>query len=221
MKNPWTITVTVAVLAASLAGCAPNAEFYNTEGMNAFAANDFSRARAAFSEAAELRPEVPSYQYNLGAAYQATGDLDKAIYHYNKAITLHPGLFKAYANMARCYEAQGKDEQLVATYERACASNPMSAVPYYNFALWHLGRGDKVKAEQWLRKAVATNPDDAPAQYLLGQFLIDNGRREEGLRHYQRSREIQPLQPELIETLGSGEPVPMATTGEATNQGSK
>jgi len=220
MRRSAVLTLMVLTVAAALAGCAPTAEFYNEQGLESFAARDYTRARAAFGEAVELRPDVASYQFNLGAAHQAVGDLDKAIYHYNRAVMIHPGLFKAYANMIRCYEAQGREEQVRATYERACQANPMSAIPYYHYALWHLGRGDTANAEQWFRKAVATNPNDAQANYLMGEFLINQGRRDEGLPYYHRAREIQPLHPELIEPLGGSEPVPIRAT-PAANEGSQ
>ena len=80
MKRFATLCLMVLAFGAALPGCAPTAEFYNSEGLNAFAAHDYSRARAAFNEAVLLRPDVSSYQYNLGAAYQANGELDKAAF---------------------------------------------------------------------------------------------------------------------------------------------
>ena len=130
------------VAALMLSGCAgPNAEHYNTRGIESFRLREYRTALAAFQQAVELEPTSAQYQYNLAAACQAIGELETAIYHYNMAVTIHPGMLKAHENMARCYVAMGKTDEAERTYERACAGNPLSAVPFYQFAMYYLSSG--------------------------------------------------------------------------------
>ena len=77
--------------------------------------------------------------------------------------------------------------------------NPLSAVPYYRFGQYWQERGDMAQAESWLRKAVSRNPNDAQAHHLLGEFLIAAGQRDEGLVHYRKSLELQPINPQVAQ----------------------
>lgn len=183
----------VVVLAALVAGCQPTADSFSVEGLTLYNSGDYASAVAAFQEAAALQPQKASHHFNLAAARQAQGQLEQAILSYNTAVRLEPGMMRAHENIARCFLAMDDHERAAAAYKRAGKLNPLSAIPFYNFALYHLEQGNDEQAELWLRKAVAHNPDDARAHGLLGEFLIDSGRRDEGIRHYRKSLELQPL----------------------------
>jgi Flp pilus assembly protein TadD len=47
-------------------------------------------ARRALQTAVELRPEDPSYRFNLGAALERAGDAAGAAREYTNALRLHP-----------------------------------------------------------------------------------------------------------------------------------
>jgi Flp pilus assembly protein TadD len=49
------------------------------------------QALSFLKQAAQLHPASADIQYNLGLAYELTGDREQAERHYRQALTLNPG----------------------------------------------------------------------------------------------------------------------------------
>lgn len=84
----------------------PAARLKRTEKRN----YDYTAAIADLKKAAELMPELPQIQYNLGNMMAMSGDMPAAIKYYTKAIELFPYFGEAYFNrgLAQIYLKENK-----------------------------------------------------------------------------------------------------------------
>jgi serine/threonine protein kinase/TolB-like protein/Flp pilus assembly protein TadD len=61
---------------------------------------------------------------------------------------------------------------------------------------------DLAEAEKQYRRAIDLSPNYATAHHWYGELLMQMGRVDEGLAHYQRALEIDPLSPAISSDLG-------------------
>lgn len=69
-------------------------------------------------KAAQVAPANPNVQFNLGAAYEAQGNLAAAAEHYLRAVTLDPAYARAHYTLGELYMRQGRPD-LAAPHLRA------------------------------------------------------------------------------------------------------
>ncbi len=63
---------------------------------------------------------------------------------------------------------------------------------YYQVPGWPLGFGDDDKAESLLKRALSINPDGIDPNYFYGDFLAENGRKQEALVYLERAKNAPP-----------------------------
>ncbi|WP_136526182.1 tetratricopeptide repeat protein [Geomonas ferrireducens] len=73
---------------------------------------------ALLQKAAQAAPANPNVQFNLGAAYEAHGDLAAAAEHYLQAVALNPSYAKAHYTLGELYRKAGRPD-LAAPHLRA------------------------------------------------------------------------------------------------------
>jgi tetratricopeptide (TPR) repeat protein len=108
--------------------------------------------------------------------------------------------------VAEAYDAIERDEvnEALDDSRRARALNPLSIQPLLATAAAEEARGDERAALEWYVKAVELQPDNWRPWYELGQFELSTGRRERGIRHLMRARELDPLGPANDELVRMG-----------------
>jgi Tfp pilus assembly protein PilF len=57
---------------------------------------------------------------------------------------------------------------------------------------WPIGFGDDDTAEEMLRQALTMNPDGIDPNYFYGDFLAEDGRKQEAVRYLSRALNAAP-----------------------------
>lgn len=63
---------------------------------------------------------------------------------------------------------------------------------YYKVPGWPIGFGDDEKAEILLKKALEINPDGIDPNYFYGDFLADEGRKDEAIKYLTKAQHATP-----------------------------
>ncbi len=63
---------------------------------------------------------------------------------------------------------------------------------YYKVPGWPVGFGDNDKAEQLLKKALTINPKGIDANYFYGDFLAEDGRKQQAIRYLTQAQQAEP-----------------------------
>ncbi|HKO95543.1 MAG TPA: protein kinase [Pyrinomonadaceae bacterium] len=138
--------------------------------------------------------------------------LAKALESYNHAIDLDPNYALAYTGIADYYNWLGVfgirpfAETSVAAKRAAAKAvelDPSSAEAYSALGFATVTRDfDWAVAEGEHRRAVELNPNYATGHHWYAFHLLMVGRFEDGLREMLRARELDPLSPSILQSLG-------------------
>lgn len=126
---------------------------------------------------------------------------------YHQTLALYPREGVALNNLGYILLSDGETEEGLALLHRAVAADPNHVQPRINIAQHYEKAGDMARAEEWFHKAVAALPpvpsaEDLGACYLLGVFLIDAGKIDEGLAALRLATEHAPHLSEPFLNLG-------------------
>lgn len=140
----------------------------------------------------QSRPDHFEAWYNLGVAYQQTGESAAAEEAYQKALALRPDSTDALLNLGMALQTRGEDSGARERYEQLLALSP-DCVP----ALWNLGLllernqdpGAAAAAYQRLTQADATY---AEAWFRLGYTLLAGNEWERAVQALEQFRELEP-----------------------------
>jgi len=127
---------------------------------------------------------------------------DKAGRLVADALRIEPGDPEALAAQGRLFAAQGKLEDAARSLGTAASSGDVDA--RIELARVWLRKGDRARAREEAGAVVAANPGHPWALAVLGQVLILDGQREEGLALLRRAEAARPRRPEAWLSLAEG-----------------
>jgi tetratricopeptide (TPR) repeat protein len=127
--------------------------------------------------------------YQLGKAYQASGQPEVALMHYHEAVRFGPVFAEVYTGMTECYSslnqtdfvkyAQGMEAFSLQDYEAAknYLEHATRELPEFGPAFLGLGLtyekiGDQEAALAAIHRSLELNPEDFAAQQTLGRIQI-------------------------------------------------
>ncbi len=116
---------------------------YYVLGKYYFWQNRFEQSRAAFEQAARLRPNNAEVLNGLGAVYDKLGQYEGAQRAYQAALVKSPQAAHIWANLGYSLLLQGRAHDAVAALDKAAALNPADAV-----ARGHLAQAKAEEAKQ-------------------------------------------------------------------------
>jgi len=175
-----------ALLGAPVWASSEEALAHFTEGQAAFAAEDFSKARAHFEQALAAGMEGPAVQYNIGAAAYLGGDLPRAeraflevartpamaaLAHYNLGLV---ALQRRDEREARDWFEQTTqdvpDERLAALALERLAELPEARAPGYFSYYTRAGAGydDNISLRSGSIESSATGDEDSYGELIFG-----------------------------------------------------
>ena len=149
---------------------------------------------AAFSldMARQLRPDSIEIVHNLGAIYEAAGELLKARSCYEDAIVRQPDFFPSYLNLGNVRRTQGDLAGAQSAYEQALQLKPDSAKAHGNLANLLKLQGVLAPAEEHFRRAAELDPAETRWWFGIGATMHDLGRLDEAIAIYHRILERTP-----------------------------
>jgi len=212
----------VALLSASLAGCATTDKSAEIKRLQARAAYDralqhvkdkeASPALTSVQEAIALDDSVPVYWNTLGWIYLQLGRPDIAFTPFSKALQLDPTFGLAQENVGVALSELGRWEEAVAAYRRAIIMGtvPTPETAYQNMGMALLNLKRYPEAEEALRFAISLNPKQEAPYYHLGLVFTAQNRRDEAKAAFQRVLDLSPQSlfgqaaAERLKALGDG-----------------
>jgi tetratricopeptide (TPR) repeat protein len=201
--------------AMSKEAAAKNAELKKAfdEGIAASNAQNYDGAIAAFTHAAEIKPDCFDCHYNIAYMYTQKKEYDKAEAEYKKAIELKADYAEAYNGLANIYNAQRKFDQAAAASQKAmeiggggataaAGASGGNADAMYNqgVILWNAGK--IADAKKQFEAAVAANPSHAEAHYQLGMALVNEGNLNAAAEQFDTYLKLSPSGPNAATAKG-------------------
>jgi tetratricopeptide (TPR) repeat protein len=167
-------------------------------------------AEGAFPEALEMISEgikVDSFNeefvYFAGELLLKEGQIDEAENYFRKTLKLNPGHHQALKNLAGLLEKQGKNDEVI----ELLSTVQEEREPIFSWFLASAYR-DEEEYDQALknyREAYTTFDNDPDFLEEYGDFLLEEGRREEAITAYRRALGINPSLIHLEERIGQFE----------------
>jgi predicted TPR repeat methyltransferase len=148
------------------------------------------RAVGLLRRAAEVEPNSPYVQNNLGNALMLAGALEQAAEHFRRALALRPDLVEAMTNLGVLLRRLGRAAEAIDVLAGALRLRPASAEARYNLAGAHAELERHAEAAAELELVLTLAPDHVPSLELLGKSLARIGRTEEAVRVLRRYLEL-------------------------------
>ena len=157
--------------------------------------------------------------YLIGCTLEQLGQSDSAIAAYQKALLLNSNLVDAYNNLGNLFALQDQLDQAEILYQQAIALHPNFFGTYLNLGNLYLDKGQLAEAVTTYQTALQLQSDNLDVQHNLNialraqqqpiQFhqqsaerLLQQGRSDSAIYHYQALIGLQAAQPEDYAKLG-------------------
>jgi len=149
-------------------------------------------ALTALQAAAELLPDDPEAQSNLGAAWRRLGQLEEAVTCYRRAIEARPDVADVWHNLGNGLRDLGQLDEAMGAFRRAIELNPGFSKPHNGLGniLQDLGALDEAAASYG--RALELNPDSAEAYTNLGITRRSQNRANDAEAACRRALAIDP-----------------------------
>jgi len=160
-------------------------------------------AEQRISRAVSLRPERPTYHFNLGFVRLEMGKLEDALSSYLKAIKLKPDWSQAYFNAGFIFSKLKRHRDAIIHLKKALEFEPGNADTLASLAAALNASGDIDEAEKYCREALALNINCAEAYATLGNIQEERGDGKEAERCFERALTIDPAYTTAHYNLGN------------------
>jgi tetratricopeptide (TPR) repeat protein len=159
-----------------------------------------NEAVAAYREAIRMNPDDVKAHLELGTILRDQKQLEESLAQLHEVIRLKPknGMYHFYYGLS--LEASGRRDDAIAAYREAfrldCEEKKVGSAPYW--LAWNLRRaGQPGEAIAVLYKALSIKPDEEGFHNLASQFLTQERRWAEALKHVVWLSEHNPADPLL------------------------
>jgi tetratricopeptide (TPR) repeat protein len=144
-----------------------------------------------------------SIYHILGELSVAAGDMNKGIGYFEKALAINPSLVSAYLKIGDLYAGQQALDQAIGAYLKAVELTPKSVETRMRVAMMYDRKKEYRKANQFYEKILEMNGNFAPAANNLAWNIAEHGGNlDVALRWAKKAREIDPQNPNVVDTLG-------------------
>ena len=212
-------------------GCGVAGRNYNMQGVRLYQQGQHHAAVQKFQQAINRRPNEADGYYNLAATYHQLGArntdqsyLKQSETLYNQALQYDPNHTGAYRGLTVLLVETGRRDSALRLLEGWSDRQPHVADAKVELARLHEEFGEKEKAKRYLEDALVSDTNNARAWAALAKLREETGDYAQSLANYQRSYQINSLQPQVAARIASlqnlmgvtAAPAPVAGTRVAT-----
>ncbi len=168
------------------------AEAYYARAMYYSQLDNDSMALADLERAAAINPDNDTYHERVAQYYIGTKDYDKAITTYETLYEHHRDRSDVLNILAQLYRQKKDFNKMLRSVERIEEiEGPSDDITMAKMNIYEM-KGDKEKACEMLRSLVDIHPYDAIYKVMLGNWLLQNGQKEESLEMFTKALENDP-----------------------------
>lgn len=135
--------------------------------------------------------EAPPH-YNLGLAFDHTGEKEQALEQFDAALQLRPEYFDAHVAMAMILEEKGLTITALKHFREAVQLNPNSAEVRRNLGSALAVTDQRQEAIAEYQAALRLEPNDATTHNGLAVALQQEGKVAEAIQHYEAALKLKP-----------------------------
>jgi Tfp pilus assembly protein PilF len=201
-----------------LSGCAQTAQDrvheYNEDGVLLFKKGEYVHARESFQAALALKPTDCNLLFNIGQCYDHMGQPDRAEQAYRECLKASPNHVECRQQLAALLWKLDRKADAAKMVEEWLVQQPRSASAFALHGWLFLQLNDLPKAQSRLQDALARDGNNRLALIALAQVYEAENRSDRAIFLYQRSLEVNPDQPEIVQRVsflksqGIGRPRP-------------
>ena len=168
------------------------AELYYELGSTYDAWKKVEEAKAAYSQAIDLRGDYAEAHYNLANILRSEGETAKAVEHYYQALQTEPRSVEIRNNLGTALQSQGKMDQALEQWKAALELVPSDPYAHLNMGLALAAQEKYDPAIVHLQKALRQRPDWVEIYNDLGKILLQQDKIREAIEELDEALRIKP-----------------------------
>ena len=172
---------------------------FETRGMQALKAADWTAAAAAFRKGLDLSPDDASLRYWLGATLYAAGDAAGAEREFAVVVRRSPDFAKAHFSLGIIFDSTGRRPAAIEQFQAAVKNDPNLPEARLRLAETLRATGQVEASLTEYEAAVKLDPGIVEAWIGGGRALTALGRHAQAAEWRTRARRLHPGRPELAE----------------------
>lgn len=165
---------------------------YVNWGISLSQAENLDEALEKLETSAQMNPNSPVVQLNLGQVYMKKGLYEEAIRRFKKTIRLDNSNGFAYSLVAACLIMQDEFKDAETFYKKAVSISPNNPEILVNYATALARRGKRFKALDIYREALKISSTNFDALHCSGVLLCELGKYEEALEQLLAADAVTP-----------------------------
>lgn len=143
-------------------------------------------------ELQEMMPESKEILFNIGAQYEAMGQMDKAVEYYTQAAESPNLAYDSWLAVGTIHGQAREWTQAAEAMKKATDIQATDPVAMFNFGVYAQNAGDVDTAQAAYEKALELDPTRALAYYQLGLIAVGKGENDKALAHFNKFLELEP-----------------------------
>ena len=130
----------------------------------------FDEAEKEVGIALEMKPDLPSVNYNLALILEEKKDIPGAIAAYDRDLEVSPKNFRTHFNVAKLYGQTGRPKKMVEHFERSIELNEKFAIGHLYLSKHYLDVGDLERSLDLAKRGIELGPE--PSMAPFGHYIL-------------------------------------------------
>ena len=163
-------------------------------------AKDYNAAIKRYNDVIKINPDFHEAFYNMGLAYDNSGEYGKTIECYKKALEIKPDFHEALNNMGNAYNNSGEYGKAIECYKKALEVKPDDHEVLNNMGFLYLRQGNFLDAKIILQKSIDLGSLDL-GNMNMGHVCLAEKDEEKAFEHYRTALTHFPSKDKFFEGM--------------------